>query len=110
LPTTDATLTFKDAQEQDILSLVYTAETNKFVLRRNDTDEARYGTIQANDTLKYHLFIDTSSVEIFINDGETVFTERYYSESKPAVYLTTANETSVESTVYQLKADAVTYP
>lgn len=28
--------------------------------------------------IKFHLFVDTSSVEIFINDGEEVFTSRIF--------------------------------
>ncbi|AZK47474.1 glycoside hydrolase family 32 protein [Paenibacillus lentus] len=30
------------------------------------------------DTIKFHLFVDTSSVEIFVNDGEEVFTSRIF--------------------------------
>ena len=30
---------------------------------------------------KLQMYIDTSSVELFINDGEAVFTERFYSET-----------------------------
>jgi beta-fructofuranosidase len=31
--------------------------------------------------MKFHLFVDTSSVEIFVNDGEEVFTSRIFPSS-----------------------------
>ncbi|MFP3513601.1 GH32 C-terminal domain-containing protein, partial [Peribacillus sp. SIMBA_075] len=30
------------------------------------------------DVYKFHLFVDSSSVEIFVNDGEEVFTARIF--------------------------------
>ncbi|KAA2301148.1 sucrose-6-phosphate hydrolase, partial [Clostridioides difficile] len=30
------------------------------------------------DVIKFHLFVDASSVEIFVNDGEEVFTSRIF--------------------------------
>lgn len=44
-----------------------------------------YGTIRAcqlnSKKISIHMFVDTSSVEIFINDGEEVFTARIFPES-----------------------------
>lgn len=34
--------------------------------------------LQSSDTLKMHIFVDRSSVEVFINDGEVVFTEQIF--------------------------------
>ncbi|WP_223068920.1 glycoside hydrolase family 32 protein [Paenibacillus caui] len=43
---------------------------------------AEYGTVRScavdAERLKLHLFVDTSSVEVFVNDGEEVFTARIF--------------------------------
>ncbi|HBA0706380.1 TPA: glycoside hydrolase family 32 protein, partial [Enterococcus faecium] len=50
-----------------------------------------------------------SSAEIFINDGELVFTERYYTENQPSMHLSVSEEAFVSSTIYHLKKDAISY-
>ena len=36
--------------------------------------------------------MDTSSVEIFINDGAATFTERYYNDQQPVTATVTASQ------------------
>jgi len=94
---------------EELVLLTYSNETNEFILKRSDKDDLRYGTIQSCDKLSLRVFIDKSSIEIFINEGELVFTERYYTEEKPNVYLTLSEEETVSYTVYRLEDDAVSY-
>ncbi len=42
--------------------------------------EQRSCSLEA-DQIRFHLFVDTSSVEIFVNDGEEVFTSRIFPET-----------------------------
>ncbi|MGG2066763.1 glycoside hydrolase family 32 protein [Bacillus sp. S14(2024)] len=63
----------------------YHALERKVILDRTHSGEAvgeSYGTKRKcsvdAQTIKFHLFVDTSSVEIFINDGEEVFTGRIF--------------------------------
>jgi len=63
----------------------YDAVSRKLVLDRSQSGEpvaASYGEVRQcawnEDHIKLHLFVDTSSVEIFVNDGEEVFTSRIF--------------------------------
>jgi fructan beta-fructosidase len=38
----------------------------------------RSAKLEKNSSVKLHIFVDRSSVEIFANDGERVFSERIY--------------------------------
>lgn len=72
-----------DLQEETVIS--YDAEESKLVFDRNKSGKG-YGGIRrcklekAKETrkIKLNIFIDTSSVEIFVNDGEETFTARIY--------------------------------
>lgn len=68
--------------------LYYEAAQKKVVLDRSASGmevAASYGMKRAcyvdSDMITFHLFVDTSSVEIFINDGEEVFTSRIFPRS-----------------------------
>lgn len=63
----------------------YDTVEKKVILDRSSSGETvgeAYGTIRKcfvnTKKIKFHLFVDTSSVEIFINDGEEVFTSRIF--------------------------------
>ena len=63
----------------------YDASQNKVILDRTLSGEPvgeAYGTERKcpveSSKIKFHLFVDISSVEIFINDGEEVFTSRIF--------------------------------
>ncbi|AWB45924.1 sucrose-6-phosphate hydrolase [Paenibacillus sp. CAA11] len=70
-------------EEKTILQ--YDAEDKKITLDRSLSGQTmgeingqvRRCSIDA-DTIKFHIFMDTSSVEIFVNDGEQVFTSRIF--------------------------------
>ena len=63
----------------------YNAFQNKVILDRTFSGKSvgeDYGTVRKcfidSTKIKFHLFVDTSSVEIFINNGEEVFTSRIF--------------------------------
>lgn len=63
----------------------YDAVQKKVILDRTLSGEptgVEYGTVRAcegdGDKIKFHLFVDTSSVEVFVNEGEEVFTARIF--------------------------------
>ncbi|QDY85147.1 sucrose-6-phosphate hydrolase [Paenibacillus polymyxa] len=73
------------ASETQKTVIKYSAVSRKLVLDRSQSGEsvaAEYGEVRQcawdKDHLKLHLFVDTSSVEIFVNDGEEVFTSRIF--------------------------------
>ncbi|MCM3129394.1 MULTISPECIES: sucrose-6-phosphate hydrolase [unclassified Paenibacillus] len=66
----------------------YDAALGKITMDRSASGEridSDYGTVRScrldGENVKFHLFVDTSSVELFINDGEEVFTSRIFPQS-----------------------------
>jgi beta-fructofuranosidase len=73
------------ASEDEKTVLKYDSLKKKLILDRTQSGEEvgkAYGTIRQCELepgdLKLHLFVDTSSVEIFVNDGQEVFTSRIF--------------------------------
>lgn len=87
------------------LTLTFNSATNEVVIKRSDkkpNDAKRFGQVNTSDELKLRIFIDTSSVEFFINDGELVFSERYYTEHEPRIVLTADKPVMTQITAYNL--------
>ena len=66
----------------------YDAFQRKVILDRTLSGEevgVTYGTVRVckleADTIKFHLFVDSSSVEVFVNDGTEIFTSRIFPSS-----------------------------
>ena len=55
--------------------------------------------------LHLHIFVDTTSAEIFVNAGEFTFTERIYWDAQ----LTLEPEASCRATVYSLEEQSNKY-
>lgn len=54
-------------------------DNNIFSLEMQESGEGRNKrSVYLEELKKLHIFVDTSSIEIFINDGEEVFTSRFY--------------------------------
>ncbi len=70
----------EDGQEKTVIR--YDAADEKIVVDRNQSGAGEGGVrkvkIKSSNTIKLHLFIDRSSVECFVNDGEAVMTSRVY--------------------------------
>ncbi|UDI77361.1 sucrose-6-phosphate hydrolase [Staphylococcus taiwanensis] len=95
--------------DSQLISLAYDAISHKFTLYRSDKDDYRYSTIKYSDVLNLQLYIDTSSIEVFINDGESVFTERYYSEVPPQVWLSSDECPRIYTCIYELEQNAISF-
>jgi beta-fructofuranosidase len=80
---------FRDTNEK--LSLIFDKSKNEMVLDRCESEYAIVNTGDKNDFTRSQLidltnpvqltiFLDVSSIEIFVNDGEHVFTSLYFSK------------------------------
>ena len=70
---------------QEKTSVIYDVKDGKIYVDRNYSGKGEGGirtsVVHGNhDSIKLHLFIDSSSLELFVNDGETVMTTRIYPE------------------------------
>ncbi|MED0715695.1 sucrose-6-phosphate hydrolase [Aeribacillus composti] len=95
--------------EKTVIS--YNRKEQKVTLDRTHSGEVpakEYGTTRTcsveGDTLKLHLFVDTSSVEIFINDGVEVFTSRIFPrlESTDIRFFARNGKVTLDTTKYNL--------
>lgn len=70
------------AGEDEKTALTYNAVEGKLILDRTQSGlgpkDVREAVLQKSDKLSLRIFLDKSSVEIFANDGEAVFTSRIY--------------------------------
>lgn len=105
----DFSLALTGEDQSTILTLTYTHENRMFIVKRNDKADVRYGTIKEGEAIHIQLFVDKSSAEFFINDGETVFTERFYADSQPMITFSAEKALNVEAIHYSLKNDVITY-
>lgn len=62
--------------------LYFEPKSQRMTLDRNHSGDGYGGTrscsLDKSDTLKLHIFMDKSSIEVFVNDGAEVFTARIY--------------------------------
>ncbi|AJA49048.1 sucrose-6-phosphate hydrolase [Clostridium pasteurianum DSM 525 = ATCC 6013] len=62
--------------------IYYDVKSEKLILDRDKSGLSLKGVrkcdVKNHGNLKLHIFMDTSSIEIFVNDGEEVFTARIY--------------------------------
>ena len=61
----------------------------------------RYRHIGSSNQLKLHIFIDTNSAEIFINDGKYVFTCTNYYFNKANISVNLSDSSSLTGYVYK---------
>ncbi|MFP7287068.1 sucrose-6-phosphate hydrolase [Shouchella clausii] len=73
------------ASEKERTVITYNTVMQKVTMDRSMAGEminSSYGTTRScrlvAEQIQFHLFVDTSSVELFINDGEEVFTSRIF--------------------------------
>ncbi|WEV61102.1 sucrose-6-phosphate hydrolase [Streptococcaceae bacterium ESL0729] len=104
-------LNLQDEQANVLMNLAYDQANGKFTLKRADREgDDRFANLEVNkNEYDLHILVDTSSVEIFINSGEIVFTERFYIEGKPTISLKAATEMLGEYVTYQLDNKAIDY-
>ena len=80
-----------------------TKKAQTFILENGDK---RYATIAQKVSSNYNSLSILAHLEIFINDGEAVFTERFYFEKTPEVWLDTRAKCDIQ--LYRL-GKAITF-
>ena len=91
------------------LTLQYNQTRHQFLLYNFNRPGVRIAALSSCPELKLQIFLDTSSVEIFLNDGEAVLTERYYFQNSPLITLTTDKAADVQCVIYQLGSQTNNY-
>ncbi|HYK73313.1 MAG TPA: glycoside hydrolase family 32 protein [Pseudoneobacillus sp.] len=91
--------TSKDGKEETVLS--YNKETELFIFDREKSGAGPGGIRKVpikliEGLLQLHIFVDSSSLEVFINNGEKVMTGRIYpSESSTGIYFFSDKEVNI---------------
>ncbi len=111
---TNASLAFRNAQGDQAVLRINRA-LQRFELDRSASGEVGFNAafaslqtapmIRNSDTVKLHVFLDHSSVEVFINDGETVLTALVFPRTPfHSVILDSTSGIDIKSgSVYELK-------
>lgn len=79
-----------------------------FTLKFNNTDLGggrKDRNVEINNCNKIHMFVDYSSIEIFINDGEEVFSTRFYPKDKNISLK--INNSNSKNTLYYLNSFSI---
>jgi len=105
---TEAGIELKDSQAMSIMTIKYNKKLGKVVLNRAGDDPEREALLADTDELKLHMYVDTSSVEIFVNDGQRTFTERFYN-NMANIDLLADGTTNISATIYKLDNKAVKF-
>lgn len=75
-------LKMRHGHESEGTIISYDVKAEKLVLDRENTSllkrEKRRCSIKNSGKIKLHIFMDKSSIEVFVNDGEETFTSRIY--------------------------------
>lgn len=86
-------------QQGQLISLTY--RNGELVLDRRGPDGKRYAELPAG-LRDLRIFVDTSSVEIFVNSGWVSFTDRYYATGRVSCQVTSDHEQSAQVQIYTL--------
>lgn len=82
-----------------LIELTY--QNKELVLTRPGKDSHRYAELP-NGLTSLQIFVDTSSVEIFANNGWSTFTERYYADSAVSYSINSEHSCQIHTTIYAL--------
>ena len=78
--------------EDEKFEILFNLEKNKitvlqkFLLSNQETKSEAPLTVKKDGTINLRIFLDISSVELFINDGETVITNRIYPDNSSNIF------------------------
>lgn len=101
-------------EEKTVLS--YSADLQLFKINRDKAgaggDGERECPIAAADKMKLQIFLDRSSVEIFINDGEAVMSSRVYplTEATDIVFVPTSGTFKIDSLKFYTLGEGIPQP
>lgn len=76
---------------QPLITIGYDQASGEVTVHQHDQASDRYAMIGHVRQLRLHIFVDTSSLEVFINDGAATFTERYYNDQQAVTTTIDAN-------------------
>ena len=90
--------------------IFYNFHDKKIILDRSNSGESfglEYGTQRkvslTSDKIKFHIFMDNSSLEVFVNDGEEVFTSRIFpSENSKGINVFSTGNVKVNITKWNI--------
>lgn len=94
----DVQICIKNIENNEIFILKISSELNQASLQKYNDFEPRVANLSLEKQFDIHILIDSSSAEIFINNGEAVFTERFYDEHDLFI------ETSTSENDFQINA------
>lgn len=102
------------AGDENKTILKYDTLAKKVILDRSESGELagiQYGTVRqypmAAETIHFRIFVDVSSVEVFVNDGEEVFTARIFPDaySQAIRFFAQNGKSEVKAVKYELNTD-----
>lgn len=99
-------LEMKDDNGLNIISVLFDAKDHKVLLLRTGLDADRQTVIDQSEELSIRAYVDTSSFELFINNGEATFSERFYSEGDLHFHLRAQQSVWCDLNVYKLGNDS----
>lgn len=96
--------------EKEECVFYYSSNEKKLVLDRTKTEQLEakeYGTVRKcafeEENLKLHVFLDESSIEIFVNDGIEVFSSRLFNNKESnKILLFSSEKIKVETEVWKI--------
>lgn len=102
-------LIFTDRVTKNQLVFEYLHAQQSVSVRRSDRPHSNSTKIATDKFLRLQIFIDQSTVEIFVNDGQVVFSERFYFQGNPQISLTSDQTLQVDCQLYQLSGQSLTF-
>ncbi|MFC6180230.1 glycoside hydrolase family 32 protein [Lactiplantibacillus daowaiensis] len=104
------TVSLLNTAQQAVVTLTFDQTTGELVLKRADRPDARYAQLAPNQTtLTLDGWLDTSSLEWFINDGQAVFTERFYDAGTHTFQVAASQPVTMQAKLYALTAQTNHY-
>ncbi|CAG9786367.1 unnamed protein product [Diatraea saccharalis] len=82
-------------------SITYSSERGRVSVDRGGVDGIRMADWNPEGQLKWRIFVDASSIEVFCGNGEVVFSSRIY--PKKNIHIRIGGEIQLHVTQYKLK-------
>lgn len=81
-----------------LIAFNYDQGSGEVTVHQHNQETDRYASIGHPTQLQVRIFVDTSSVEIFVNNGAATFTERYYTNDQTLINIIDTNK-SIATTI-----------
>lgn len=88
---------------EQLIACHYDKAAGEITVHQHGQATDRYATIGHCDQLRLRIFVDTSSVEFFINDGQATFSERYYANGPVTPHILSNHALAVAIDAYNMK-------